>query len=84
MFRPKITDLFGGVSTLSVATDGLTELPAVSGSRPPYLFTKGENRMNGSSAVAYSLMALAPILLTKDGGRLYPKLMVLIFTKDPS
>ena len=49
-----------GVSRFKVALDGLLALPAASGSIPPYLFTKGENSMKGSSTVAYSLAALAP------------------------
>ena len=59
MLIPKIIDQFGGVSTFKVAIDGLLAPPAVSGSRPPYLFTNGEKRINGSSAVAYNLIDLA-------------------------
>ena len=77
-------DQFEGVSRLSVATPGLPDPPDASGSIPPYLFTNGENRINGSSTVVYTLAALIPNLFVTEEERLYPKLIVLIFTNDPS
>ena len=51
MLMPNMSDQLDGVSKLRVAFDGLVELPAVSGSIPPYLFTNGEKRINGYSTV---------------------------------
>ena len=84
MLRPKIIDQLDGVSRFNVALEGLLELPDASGSIPPYLFTKGENRIKGSSAVVYILADLKPSFFKKEAGKLYPRLMVLIFTNEPS
>ena len=84
MLRPKIIDQFEGVSRFNVALEGLLELPDASGSIPPYLFTKGENRIKGSSAVVYILADLKPSFFKNEVGKLYPRLIVLIFTNEPS
>ena len=84
MLRPKIIDQLDGVSRFNVALEGLVELPDASGSIPPYLFTKGEKRINGSSTVVYILADLTPSLFKNEAGKLYPRLIVLIFTKEPS
>ena len=70
MLIPKIIDQLEGVSRFNVAIAGLDELPDASGSMPPYLFTKGENRINGSSRVVYNLADLTPSLLNTDAGKL--------------
>jgi len=67
---PKIIDQLEGVSRFSVAIAGLEEPPDVSGSIPPYLFTKGENRIKGSSTVVYILADLTPNLFKTDDGKL--------------
>jgi hypothetical protein len=59
MLRPKIIDQLDGVSRFNVALEGLLELPDASGSIPPYLFTKGENRIKDSTVV-YILADLIP------------------------
>jgi hypothetical protein len=40
------------------------------GSMPPYLFTKGENRIKGSSAVVYILADLKPSFFKIEVGKI--------------
>ena len=67
-----------------MAFAGFEGPPDASGSIPPYLLTKGENRIKGSSAVVYILADLTPSLFKNEAGKLYPRLIVLIFTNEPS
>jgi hypothetical protein len=67
---PKIIDQLEGVSRFNVAIAGLEELPDASGSIPPYLFTKGEKSINGSSTVVYILADLTPNFFNTDDVKL--------------